>query len=85
MSTWAIVGVIVVIVIVALIITKFTDTVMTDEQKNDDTPVFYQDENGNMQQTTKAEQTRKQYTQGCIWLIGAVIALVLWLMSLGGC
>lgn len=85
MSMWAMIGIIAVLVIVAVIITKFTDIVMTDEQKKDDTPVFYQDENGVMQQTTKAEQTRKQIGNGCLWLIGAVILFVVWLMSLGGC
>ena len=85
MNMWAMIGIIAVLVIVAVIITKFTDIVMTDEQKNDDTPVFYQDENGIMQQTTKAEQTRKQIGNGCLWLIGAVILFVVWLMSLGGC
>ena len=77
--------VIVVVVVIAVLISLFTNAVMTDEQKNDNTPVFYRDENGNMQQTTKAEQTRKQIGNGCLWLIGAFIALILWLMSLGGC
>lgn len=76
---------IIVVVVIAVIISMFTNAAMTDEQKNDNTPVFYRDENGNMQQTTRAEQTRQQINKGCIWLIGAVIALILWLMSLGGC
>lgn len=85
MNMWAIIGIVVVIVIVAVIVNKFTDIVMTDEQKKDDTPVFYKDENGVMQQTTQADRTRQQIGKGCIWLIGAVILFVVWLMSLGGC
>ena len=77
---WAMIGVLVVIIIVAWIITKFTDAVMTDEQKNDDTPVFYQDENGNMQQTTQADQTRQMIGKGCIWLIGVIVLFILGLI-----
>ena len=46
MSMWAVIGIMVVIFIVGYLISMFTDAVMTDDQKKDDTPVFYKDENG---------------------------------------
>ena len=79
------IGIMVVVFVLAWVYYKVTDAMMTDEEKNDTTPVFYKDENGVMQQTTKAEMTRQQIGNGCLWLIGAIIALVCWVLSLGGC
>ena len=77
--------ILVVIIVLLWVYYKVTDAMMTDEQKNDNTPVYYKDENGEMQQTTKAEMTRQEIGKGCLWVIGAIIALVCWILSLGGC
>ena len=80
MSMWAMIGFFVVIFIVSWLIYKFTNFVMTDEQKNDDTPVTYQDENGETHFTTQADQTRQMIGKGCIWLIGVIVLFILGLI-----
>ena len=77
--------ILVVIIVLLWVYYKVTDAMMTDEQKNDNTPVYYKDENGEMQKTTKAEMTRQEIGNGCLWVIGGIIGLVFLIMSLGGC
>ena len=66
--------IVIVVVVIAVIISLFTNAVMTDKQKNDNTPVFYRDENGNMQQTTQADMTRQQIGNGCLWALGSILS-----------
>lgn len=77
--------ILVVIIVFLWVYFKVTDAMMTDEEKNDTTPVFYKDENGEMQKTTMAEMKRQEIGKGCLWVIGIIIALVCWVLSLGGC
>ena len=77
---WTIIVMAVVIFVILWVGGKFADASMTDEQKNDNTPVFYKDENGEMHKTTMAEMKRQEISNGCIWVIGVIIVVIILLI-----